>query len=150
MFRRGLQLVLVAVAAILFVTGTLGIVSGIDDGFYGVTITHNSGTVILDSNLRFYTGMSIGFAFVLLWLVPRIERRGDVLALLAVPIFLGGLGRVLGMARFDVPVPLFVLFAVLELIFPVLLLWQHEVAVRAGAAPRGNATAPAAPQPYVR
>ncbi len=131
--KRILQVILAVISLILILTGVLGIVAGITDdlgNFYGVNVSPSTeGNVILDSNLRFYAGLSVGLGLILLWTIPSIERQKLVFRLMAGMIFIGGLGRVISMQSFGTPSPLFVVFSVLELLFPLLIFWQNKLSL---------------------
>ncbi|MGZ9165988.1 MAG: DUF4345 domain-containing protein [Anaerolineales bacterium] len=47
--------------------------------------------------------------------------------LLSGMIFIGGLGRLISMAVFGMPSPVFAMFVVLEVLFPLLILWQNQI-----------------------
>ena len=127
--KRGLQVVLVAIALVSVVTGLLGILPpGVASEFYGLGgLAADSGHAILDSNYRYYSGIWLGVGAVMLWIVPNIERQRTVLRVLSVLIFLGGLGRVVSAVSFTAPPPAFVFFMMLELLFPLSLAWQARV-----------------------
>ena len=123
-----LQTVLAVIGFVLFSTGILGMASGIMDDFYGIDFDRMLlGHAILDSNLRFFGGLSIGLGLLLFRIIPIIEKQQFILRLVSVMIFLGGLGRVVSMAFAGNPSGLFVLFTLLELLFPLLVLWQNGI-----------------------
>jgi hypothetical protein len=131
MYKRILQVILAVISLILIITGALGIIAGVTDNvgdFYGVSVSNSiEGHIILDSNLRFFGGLSIGLGLIMFWIIPSIERHKLVFRLIAGMIFLGGLGRVISMLSFGIPSPLFIIFALLELLFPLLIFLQNRI-----------------------
>ena len=63
MSRRILQVFLAVVGAIAVVTGILGIAGGILDDFY--SIENVADNTILDSNLRYFSGLWLGLGIIL-------------------------------------------------------------------------------------
>jgi hypothetical protein len=85
--------------------------------------------VLLDTNLRFFSGVWLGLGLALLWLVPSIERQTILFRAVWGVIFVGGIGRVLSMVAVGTPPASFVFFTLLEIIgAPVFVYWQHRVA----------------------
>jgi hypothetical protein len=130
-YKRILQVILAIIGLIALITGALGIVAGMatDFGdFYGVSVSpHIEGNIILDSNLRYFSGLWLGVGLILFWMIPSIERQKLVFRLVAGMIFIGGVGRVISILSFGVPSPLFIAFVVLELLFPLLIIWQNRL-----------------------
>jgi uncharacterized protein DUF4345 len=88
---------------------------------------------ILDSNLRFFGGLWLGFGLAMVWLVPSIERQGVLFRALWVAIFLGGIGRVLSWLVVGAPRKAFIGFTLLELVgAPLFIHWQYRVAQSLG------------------
>jgi hypothetical protein len=127
--RRALQAVLVAIAAVLVVTGIMGVVGGVFDPFYDLKsrADPSGGKILLDSNVRFFGGMSAGVGLVLLSIVPAVERHARLLRLTSVVIFAGGIGRVVSMIDVGAPSLLFIAFTLTSCV-PLLAVWQHVVA----------------------
>ena len=129
MSRRILQVILTIVGLILIVTGFLGAIYGITDDFYGISINSNiQGHIILDSNLRFYGGLSIGLGLIIFWMIPSIEKQKTIFRLISLMILIGGIGRVISMITIGIPSIPFIIFTVLELLFPLLIFWQNRIA----------------------
>jgi hypothetical protein len=128
--RTALQAVVGLIGVTAVVTAALGILTSIGDGYYelGLGSSLSPGSRVLDSNFRYYNGIWLGVGLTLLWIVPAIERRTTVLRLVAVMIFLGGLARVASMISVGRPPAAFTFFAVIELLFPLLAVWQHHIA----------------------
>ena len=131
MSKRILQAILAVIGLIAIITGALGIVAGMttDLGdFYGVSVSPSiEGNIILDSNLRYFSGVWLGLGLILFWMIPSIERQKLVFRLMAIMIFIGGVGRVISILSFGVPSPVFIVFVLLELLFPVLIIWQNKI-----------------------
>lgn len=128
MSKRLLQVILVMLGLVLLVAGVWGLIGGIADEFYAINLNRQlPGHLILDSNLRFFSGLSLGLGIILCWLIPSIEKQKSTFRLLSLMIFIGGLGRVISMIMIGLPSPLFVLFTLLELLFPLLIVWQNQL-----------------------
>lgn len=124
--RRILQGILAVIGLVLVSTGLLGVVTGVKG--YDVTPTD----VMLDTNLRFYAGLSIGLGLILWGIIPAIEKQKTLFTLIAGMILIGGLGRLVSMIAVEVPSIPFVIFALLEVLFPALIIWQRRIAHQAG------------------
>lgn len=125
--RRLLQAVLAAVAAVALVTGAWGLLGSIP-GDYDVRVDPgNAGNVMLDTNVRFFSGVWLGIGLALVVVLRAVERQVTLLRMIAVVVFLGGVGRVVSMARLGTPSALFSAFAVAELAFPFLLPLQARI-----------------------
>jgi Domain of unknown function (DUF4345) len=101
---------------------------GVDDPVY-VTVGV-SPNVLLDTNLRFYSGVWIGLGVALFWLIPTIERQTVLFRVLWGMIFLGGVGRLLSMILFGWPPVAFVAFTAIEIVGAPLFIWWHSKAVK--------------------
>lgn len=129
MGRRILQVILTIIGLILIITGFLGVIYGITDDFYGISInSHIQGHIILDSNLRFYGGLSIGLGIIIFWIIPSIEKQQTIFRLISLMILIGGIGRVISMIMVGNPSTPFIIFTLLELLFPLLIFWQNKIA----------------------
>jgi hypothetical protein len=129
MSRRILQIILAMIALVAIITGPWEIIIGIIDEFYGLSaINMTAGTLILDSNHRYYSGLWFGLGLIMLWIIPSIERQKIVFRLVSLMIFIGGVGRVVSMITLGVPPVPFVIFTVVELVFPLLIFWQNRIA----------------------
>jgi hypothetical protein len=86
----------------------------------------------LDSHFRYLSGLlfAIGIAFATC--IPGIERKTARFRLLALLVFMGGLGRLLGLVSSGVPGTGHVVGLAMELgTVPLLVLWQARVAGQA-------------------
>ncbi len=125
--RRLFQAILAVIALVAITTGLLGVVVGLTDSFYLNASDRTQGLVVLDSNLRYFSGVWLGLGFVIIWMIPSIERQKTVFRLAAGMIFLGAVGRVFSILSFGVPSLPFVMFTLLELLFPLLIFWQNAL-----------------------
>jgi Domain of unknown function (DUF4345) len=131
MSKRILQLITALLGLIPVVTGIIAL-GGVNDPLYAALGLPQS--ALLDSNLRFFAGLWIGFGIAMLWLVPRIERQTVLFRALWGAIFLGGVGRLLSMVAVGMPPAQFFGFTVLELVgAPLFIYWQQRVAQSTGS-----------------
>ena len=125
MSKLTLQIVMGLLAIIPVTTGLLGLL-GVEDPFY-VTIGVPP-IVLLDTNLRFYSGIWLGLGLALCWLIPSIEKQTIPFRVIWAMIFLGGIGRVLSMVLLAWPPAAFVAFTALEIVgAPLFIWWQSRV-----------------------
>jgi hypothetical protein len=126
MSKLSLQIVTGVLGAIPVVTGLIGM-SGLSDPLYaGPGVPSN---VLLDSNLRFLSGVWIGLGLAMFWLIPRIETQTILFRFLWAMIFLGGVGRVISMLFLGPPPTPFIGFAILEIVgAPIFIAWQARFA----------------------
>jgi hypothetical protein len=107
-------------------TGLLGLL-GVEDPVY--VAAGVPPIVLLDTNLRFYSGVWVGVGLALWWLIPTIERQTVLFRMLWGMIFLGGIGRLLSMIVLGSPPVAFVAFTAIEIVgAPLFILWQSRVA----------------------
>jgi hypothetical protein len=126
MNRTTLQIVSAVLALVPVVTGLAGL-RGINDPVYAPVSSPHA--VLLDSNLRFFSGLWLGLGIAYLWLIPSIERQTILFRTIWGAIFVGGIGRVLSMALAGTPPAPFVFFTLLEMVgAPLFIYWQHQVA----------------------
>jgi hypothetical protein len=126
MSRRALQIVMALLAIIPVATGIIGLL-GVADPLYAAAGVPP--IVVLDSNLRFFSGIWLGLGLALFWLIPRIEQHTVLFRVLWGMVFLGGVGRLLSMAMLaPPPVPL-IGFTTLEIVgAPFFMFWQSRLA----------------------
>ena len=128
MERRLLQLAVALGCAVPLLAGGSGMVEG--PGF--LSGVGNEVPADLDSHFRYLSGLlfAIGLAFASC--IPGIEKRTARFRLLALLVFIGGLGRLLGLVTSGVPGTGHVFGLVMELVtVPLLVLWQARVARQA-------------------
>ncbi|MEL6787452.1 MAG: DUF4345 domain-containing protein, partial [Cyanobacteria bacterium J06607_15] len=61
------------------------------------------------------------------WAIPNIEKHTAILRIICGAIFMGGIGRLLSMVQVGAPSPLAIGFTVLELLLPLLCVWQAKL-----------------------
>lgn len=125
MSKRALQIVMGLLGIIPVATGLLGLL-GVEDPVYVAAGVPS--IVLLDTNLRFYSGVWLGLGLALYWLIPTIERQTVLFRVLWAMIFVGGIGRLLSMLLLASPPVAFVAFTALEIVgAPLFILWQSRV-----------------------
>lgn len=125
MSKRALQITTGILGLIPLITGATGLMGLDDPVFAALQLPRDS---LLDSELRFFSGLWLGLGLTLLWLVPRIDTQTAVYRILWGMIFLGGIGRLLSMAFVGLPPAPFIAFTALEIIgAPLFVLWQNRV-----------------------
>jgi hypothetical protein len=126
MSKRGLQIVMGVLAIIPATTGLLGLLGVEDPPYVAAGVPP---IVVLDTNLRFYSGVWLGLGLALCWLIPTIERQTVLFRVLWAMIFIGGIGRLLSMIMLAWPPVPFVVFTALEIVgAPLFILWQSRLA----------------------
>jgi hypothetical protein len=129
--RRALQVFSAVLGIIPVVTGLIGL-RGLEDPLYAPVTTPHA--ILLDTNLRFFSGLWLGLGVALLWLIPSIERQTVLFRAIWGAIFVGGIGRLLSMVMAGTPPAPFVFFTLLEIVgAPLFIYWQHRVARAAWA-----------------
>lgn len=135
MSKKLLQAILVILGAIPLVTGTLTLLQGIHalDAF-GISILENiTGSIILDSEMRFLGAIWAGIGVMVYAIVPTIEKQTLLFRLIMTAIILGGVGRVLSLVWAGNPPALFIALIILELVgMPLLVLWQSRLTSNTG------------------
>jgi Domain of unknown function (DUF4345) len=125
MSKRGLQFLTLVLAAIPLITGVIGM-WGIRDPLYASA--RLSSNVLLDSNLRFFSGAWFGLGVALCWIVPAIEKQTMLFRVLWGMIFLGGIGRLISMLMLGFPPAPFIAFTALEILgAPLMIFWQAKL-----------------------
>ena len=126
MNKFNLQIVMGLLGIIPVATGLLGMM-GVHDPVY--VAAGVPPIVLLDTNLRFYSGVWIGLGLALWWLIPRIEKQTVLFRVLWGMIFIGGVGRLLSMIMLGGPPVTFVAFTAIEIVgAPLFIWWQLRVA----------------------
>jgi Domain of unknown function (DUF4345) len=107
-------------------TGLLGMM-GVQDPVY--VAAGVPPILLLDTNLRFYSGVWVGLGLALWWLIPTIERQTVLFRVLWGMFFIGGIGRLLSMIMLGWPPVAFVAFTAIEIVgAPLFIWWQFRVA----------------------
>jgi hypothetical protein len=127
MSRKVLQLCLVILGLVPVITGILGLF-GIDDPLYAsLNLPHSP---VLDSNVRFYSGVWFLLGITVLITVRSIERYFELYKVLWAMIFMGGIGRLISIALLGWPPIPFIGFTVLEIAGPPIFLFWHRRILR--------------------
>lgn len=124
--RQGLQISLVILGLVPTITGILGMF-GLDDPLYAsLGLPRNA---LLDSNLRFYSGVWFVLGITVLLTVQSLEKYFELYKILWAMIFVGGIGRLLSIAVVGLPPIPFIGFTVLEILGPpIFLYWHRQIA----------------------
>ena len=126
MKKFNLQFATALLGTIPVATGLLGMM-GVHDPVYVAAGVPR--TVLLDTNLRFFSGVWVGVGLALWWLIPTIERQTVLFRVLWGMIFIGGIGRLLSMSMLGWPSAAFVAFTAIEIVgAPMFIWWQSRVA----------------------
>jgi predicted membrane channel-forming protein YqfA (hemolysin III family) len=125
MRKSRLQLASALLGAIPIMTGIIGMF-GISDPLYASAGLPPS--PLLDSNLRFFSGVWLGLGVAMYWIIPTIEKQTLLFRALWGMIFIGGIGRLISMLMVGLPPAPFIGFTALEIVgAPLLVLWQSRV-----------------------
>ena len=123
--KIGLQIVMGILGIIPVATGLFGLL-GVEDPLYAAAGVPP--IVMLDSNLRFFSGVWLGLGLGIYWLIPTIERQTLLFRVLWAMIFIGGIGRLLSLTMLAWPPVPFVAFTALEIVgAPLFIVWQTRL-----------------------
>ncbi len=118
-----------ALQAVIALAGLVPVSAGLAGVLMG---PHLAGAVTsdasLDSHFRYLSGLLLGIGLVFWALIPTIERQGVLVRALTLVVFLGGIGRLVGLAQAGTPdLPMRLAF-VMELgVTPLICLWQYRL-----------------------
>jgi hypothetical protein len=125
MNKRLLQILTAILGAVPVLTGMIGLFGLSDPIYASANLPANA---LLDSNLRFLSGVWLGLGLAVFWLIPRIETQTVLFRVLWGMIFLGGIGRLLSMLFLGWPPIPFIAFTVLEIVgAPIFVAWQARL-----------------------
>ncbi len=140
MTKRNLQIATGLLGIIPVTTGIIGL-GGLQDPLYASAGMPQN--VLLDSNLRFFSGVWLGLGLALFWLIPNIEtlfwlipnieKQTVLFRAIWGAIFLGGVGRLLSMLLLSAPPLPFIGFTILEIVGAPLFVWWQARVARMGA-----------------
>jgi hypothetical protein len=120
--RRYLQRTVALLALVPAAAGLFGVI-------FGPALTGDTVSVSADSHFRFLSALLLAIGLVFLSTVPGIEEKTGRFRLLTLLVFIGGLGRLLGLLLTGVPSLYMLSGLALELVItPILALWQTRVA----------------------
>jgi hypothetical protein len=119
--QRVVQVCLFVVAAIAVLGGTLQMYLG-----------EPQVSPRLDNVHRFMAGVYLSTGLINFWAATTIRQQGTLVYLLAVGVFLAGLGRLLSMSQVGLPEPAAVWLGYLvpELLLPVVIITAHRLTQR--------------------
>lgn len=127
--KRILQVILGLTSILSIYTAYQGIAYGAVNWYYGFADSqeYSKGLLMLDNNVRFYSGLWLGIGIVLFWIIPRVEHEKTMLRVIALFFFLGGIGRLISILTCGIPSSVYFIYVLLELSFPLLTLWQKRI-----------------------
>ena len=114
--QRVVQICLLILAAIALFGGTLQ-----------MSLGQPETTPRYDNLHRFMAGMYLGCGIIALWAAVTIRQQSTLIYLIALIVCIAGIGRLISMAKVGVPDPpaLWIGYAAVELIFPLIILVAH-------------------------
>lgn len=128
----------------LIVLSVVPLVTGAVDLVFGAAAVQLLGTELpesglldptLNSQLRFFGAIWIGYGAALLWIAKDPVSRAEPFRLLAAFLVLSGFGRLLSMAQFGPPAAPLIVAMFVEVVAVPLLAWWHRVLVRRARQP---------------
>ena len=130
MNRRIFQIILGVLSIIPVLSGVSGIVLGV--GKFFETVPESIKPAIyasMDSQNRYLSAVWLGYAVVIWWIIPNIEKHTQIFRIMMCAVFLGGLARVYSVFAIGEPKPLYFILIGLELTVPIVMVpWQVYVA----------------------
>ena len=107
----------------LFLFAAIGLFGGTLQMFLGQPDT----TPRLDNVHRFLAGVYFGTAIICLWAAWTVRQQGTLVYLLALGVFVAGLGRVLSITKVGLPEPAAVWlgYMIPELVLPIVIAIAH-------------------------
>ncbi len=120
--RRYLQRTVAVLALVPASAGLFGVL-------FGPALTGDQVSVSADSHFRYLSGLLLAIGLLFWSTTAAIEEKTGRFRLLALVVFIGGLGRLLGLLLTGVPSLYMLAGLALELVItPILALWQTRVA----------------------
>ena len=120
--KRGLQIVLGILSLIPMLVSVLGVTQGA-----ARFLPENSIAANFDSHYRYITGYYLSLSAIAWWIIPNIEKQTTLLRIICGSIFFGGIGRLVSMFQVGIPQPASIGFTMLELLLPLLCIWQAKL-----------------------
>jgi hypothetical protein len=124
--KRGLQLVLGLLLLMTLFYGVAGLLTGV------IPYLKGEAPPLLDNQFRYAAGVYLVFSFLLIWIIPNIERHKTPLRIICAALTCGGIGRLISIMVVGSGHVVQLVLMVLELGAPLLMFWQAAVARRAG------------------
>ncbi len=120
--RRALQ-VCVAIGALVPIS------AGLAGVILGPRFVETAASISADSHFRYLSGLLLAIGLAYWSTIPAVEAKTTEVRLLTVIVFVGGIGRLLGLVTMGVPSGGMIFGLVMELaVTPALCLWQARVA----------------------
>ena len=120
--KRGLQIILGLLSLIPLLVSILGMSVGL-----GRWLSPEMIDPRFDSHYRYITGYYLSLSLIAWWIIPNIEKHRTIFRIIGGSIFFGGIGRVLSWLQVGAPDRMSIVFTGIELLFPILLLWQAKL-----------------------
>jgi|SRR5262245_7955962 len=116
------------VRASLFLAGAIGILGGSLQMYLGQPDTSPR----LDNVHRFMAGVYLATGLICLWAGVTIRQQGALVYFLALGVLLGGIGRLVSIARVGLPTPrgVWIGYLVPELVLPFVIAGAHYAGSR--------------------
>jgi hypothetical protein len=121
--KRTLQVTLALLSFIPLFFGLLGMFKGVGRFLPDAVVPAN-----LDSQFRFLSAWYLGLTGITWWMLPNIERHTGLVRIICAAVFLGGIARVFACLQTGAPEIRFLIVGSLELLFPLIALWQNKLA----------------------
>ncbi|MEO1391353.1 MAG: DUF4345 domain-containing protein [Cyanobacteria bacterium J06634_5] len=123
--KRGLQIVVGLLSLIPLLVSVVGVSIGLSRWLPAEAIDPQ-----FDSQYRYIMGYYLSLSLIAWWVIPNIEKHRTIFRIIGGSIFFGGLGRLLSWVQVGEPNALGIVFIFIELLFPLLLLWQAKLPLR--------------------
>lgn len=120
--RSSFKIILMILSLIPLFFAVTGLVSGAVGNNGGVSVSAG-----LDNQYRYLSGYYLSLFFGIWYVLGDIDRRGTVLRILVLAIFIGGLARLLSYVQVGEPPLRAMAGMALELGAPVLAIWHHII-----------------------
>jgi hypothetical protein len=120
--RSSFKIILMILSLIPLFFAVTGLVSGAVGNNGGVSVSAG-----LDNQYRYLSGYYLSLFFGIWYVLGDIDRRGTVLRILVLAIFIGGLARLLSYVQVGEPPLRAMAGMALELGAPILAIWHHII-----------------------
>jgi hypothetical protein len=115
--------------------GVVPFAAGLTGVLFGTALTGDVTSVSADSHFRYLSGLLLGIGLCFWSTIPAIEERTHLFRVLTVVVFIGGIGRLIGLGVTGIPSLAMLGGLAMELVVtPALCLWQTRVANRCAEA----------------
>ncbi len=127
MSRKALQIALIILGFVPIVSGILGMMGIFDPVYASLGLPSDP---LLDSNLRFLSGVWFVVGIVVLATVRQIEKYFQLYLVVWSMIFVGGIGRLISIFVVGLPPIPFIGFTILEVVgAPFFIYWHYSVSI---------------------